>query len=388
MLERLETALSAPRTLTGRSPAGTFAATRSPAEHQRRSAPCRPWSATRWPATGWGAARGPPSCATARTRPTASPPPTAGALPCASTAPGIRRRTRFAPSWPGWRACARAACGLRGPRRDSTAIRCRPLRATRAVARERRCCSSGWTASPLSAVDEVEPWERLGEIMAELHAHARAWKQPSWFTRPAWDAEALVGDDPRWGAPDPEGLFGGDDRGALEACRAEVHARLDAIGAGSDRYGLVHCDLAFENVLVADDGSVVIIDFDDSGPSWYLHDFAVPLYPYQVSGGLDDRRDALVAGYRHVSGLSDRSGRRAAHVPDGPADPDAGLGVQPRRDRHTPPNSASRGCGPRRRRPASSWPGPGTVHCEAAVGHRVCPLCPTTDTSEIARVSG
>jgi Ser/Thr protein kinase RdoA (MazF antagonist) len=158
---------------------------------------------------------------------------------------------------------------------------------------------------PLSAVDAVEPWERLGEIMAELHAHARAWKRPSWFTRPAWDAEALVGDDPRWGAPDPEGLFGGDDRAALEACRAEVHTRLDAIGAGPDRYGLVHCDLAFENVLVVDDGSVAIIDFDDSGPSWHLHDFAVPLYPHQVSGGLDDRRDALVAGYRHVSELPD-----------------------------------------------------------------------------------
>ncbi len=159
----------------------------------------------------------------------------------------------------------------------------------------------------LSAVGEVQPWERLGDLMAEIHAHARAWEPPAWFSRPAWDAEALVGDAPRWGAPDPEHVLADDDRAALEACRAEVHARLDAIGAGPDRFGLVHCDLAFENVLVSadGDGSVVIIDFDDSGPSWYLHDLAVPLYPYEISGGLDDRRDALVAGYRRSRDLPD-----------------------------------------------------------------------------------
>jgi Ser/Thr protein kinase RdoA (MazF antagonist) len=157
----------------------------------------------------------------------------------------------------------------------------------------------------LSAVAEVKPWERLGELMAQIHAHARAWTLPPWFSRPAWDAEALVGDDPRWGPPDPEQLFAADDRAVLEACRAEVHGRLDAVGTGPDRYGLVHCDLAFENVLVSDDGTVAIIDFDDSGFSWYLHDFAVPLYPYAVSGGLDERRDALAAGYRRHGQLAD-----------------------------------------------------------------------------------
>lgn len=157
----------------------------------------------------------------------------------------------------------------------------------------------------LSAVDEVRPWERLGELMARIHAHARAWEPPPWFTRPAWDADALVGDDPRWGAPDPEQLLAAGDRAALEACRAEVQARLDAIGTGPDRFGLVHGDLAFENVLVSGYGTVAIIDFDDSGYGWYLHDLAVPLYPYQVSGGLQDRRDALVQGYRRVGELPD-----------------------------------------------------------------------------------
>jgi Ser/Thr protein kinase RdoA (MazF antagonist) len=156
---------------------------------------------------------------------------------------------------------------------------------------------------PLSAVGELEPWSRLGELMARVHAHARSWKRPAWFRRPAWDADALVGDEPRWGPADPNHVFKAEDRAALEACRAEVRARLALIGTGSDRFGLIHGDLGFENVLVGHDGSVAIIDFDDSGESWYGHEFAVALYPHEGSSGLGERRDALVEGYRRVTGL-------------------------------------------------------------------------------------
>jgi Ser/Thr protein kinase RdoA (MazF antagonist) len=158
---------------------------------------------------------------------------------------------------------------------------------------------------PLSAVAEVEPWGQLGALMARLHAYTRAWQRSDWFTRPAWDAEALVGDDPRWGPPDPEGVFATDDRAVLEASRSEVRARLAAIGTGPDRFGLIHADLGFENVLVSDDGEVVIIDFDDSGDSWYLHELAVALYPHESARDFGDRRDALVGGYRSVAELTD-----------------------------------------------------------------------------------
>jgi Ser/Thr protein kinase RdoA (MazF antagonist) len=158
---------------------------------------------------------------------------------------------------------------------------------------------------PLNAVSELEPWERLGELMARIHSQAASWRRPRWFTRPPWDAQALVGEAPRWGPPDPEGVLDAADAAALEACRVEVLARLERLGGGADRFGLIHADLGFENVLVGDDGGVAIIDFDDSGESWYLHDFAVALYPRAGAGGLDERRDALVAGYRRGRELPD-----------------------------------------------------------------------------------
>lgn len=158
---------------------------------------------------------------------------------------------------------------------------------------------------PLSAVGGLAPWPRLGELMAQIHEHGQNWTRPEWFTRPAWDAGALVGDEPRWGRPDPVGVFPDEDRALLEACRAEVRGRLEALGAPSDRFGLIHADLGFENALVADDGTVTIIDFDDSGESWYLFELASALYPHDRSEGFGDRRDALVAGYRRVRELPD-----------------------------------------------------------------------------------
>lgn len=158
---------------------------------------------------------------------------------------------------------------------------------------------------PLSAVGEVEPWQRLGELMARVHVHAASWNHPAWFSRPAWDAEALVGDEPRWGPPDPDHILAPTDRARLEACRAEVRARLRVIGTGPDRFGLIHGDLGFENVLVSGDGTVAIIDFDDSGYGWYVHDLAVAVYPHDSSGGLRERRDALVDGYRRARELPD-----------------------------------------------------------------------------------
>jgi Ser/Thr protein kinase RdoA (MazF antagonist) len=158
---------------------------------------------------------------------------------------------------------------------------------------------------PLSAIGELEPWPRLGELMARIHVHGQHWTRPAWFTRPAWNADALVGEEPRWGPPNPDGVFSDEDRAGLEECRAEVRARLEEIGVESDRFGLIHADLGFENALVADDGTITIIDFDDSGDSWYPFELASALYPHDRSEGFDGRRDALVAGYRRVRELPD-----------------------------------------------------------------------------------
>jgi Ser/Thr protein kinase RdoA (MazF antagonist) len=158
---------------------------------------------------------------------------------------------------------------------------------------------------PLPEVDSVSAWMRLGEIMARIHEHGRRWRKPQSFVRPAWDVEALVGDSARWGNPFPSDVWSAEDMRLLQAAREVARERLHALGQGEDRYGLIHADLGFENVLVRPDGSTVVIDFDDSGPSWYLYDLASALYPFEDESGFSEREQALVAGYRSVGPLPD-----------------------------------------------------------------------------------
>lgn len=158
---------------------------------------------------------------------------------------------------------------------------------------------------PLPETQATDPWEQLGAVMARIHTHGREWAPPAWFERPVWDLEALVGDRPRWGDPCPAGVWAEADRALLREARAAVRARLGALGTAPDRFGLVHSDLGFENVLVTGDGDTIVIDFDDSGPSWYVYEIASVLYPLEDDPRVDDFLDALVSGYRREAELSD-----------------------------------------------------------------------------------
>ncbi len=158
---------------------------------------------------------------------------------------------------------------------------------------------------PLGDSDDLGQWRELGRLMAEVRVHGATWQRPEWFVRPRWDAEGMVGTAPHWGDPVELGLWTDELRGLLVAARARVRERLDAFGTDPERFGLVHADLAFSNVLVRPDEPPVLIDFDDCGWSWYLWELAVALAPFDGTADFDVRRDALVDGYRSRWSLTD-----------------------------------------------------------------------------------
>jgi Ser/Thr protein kinase RdoA (MazF antagonist) len=159
---------------------------------------------------------------------------------------------------------------------------------------------------PLPEVEGLDPWRRVGELMAELHEQVSGWVQPPGFTRPAWDFDALVGDSPRWGTPVPPGVWSEDERRVILDARDAVRERLRSLGTGPARFALIHSDLGFENVLVQPDGTTALIDFDDCGASWFLYDLASVLYPVQGSAEFRERREMLINGYRAVRALPER----------------------------------------------------------------------------------
>jgi Ser/Thr protein kinase RdoA (MazF antagonist) len=159
--------------------------------------------------------------------------------------------------------------------------------------------------APLPEVEGLDPWRRLGEIMAAVHEHGRSWSPPAGFARPPWDLDALVGDEPRWGTPVPPGAWSEPDRRVILAAREAVRDRLLGLGTDPARYGLIHTDLGFENVLVGPHGRTVVIDFDDCGPSWFVYELASVLYPLEGTPGFDERRDLLIEGYLSASPLAE-----------------------------------------------------------------------------------
>ena len=157
---------------------------------------------------------------------------------------------------------------------------------------------------PLSAADDDAAWRDLGALMGRVREHGIAWERPSGFARWAWDARGMLGPDPHWGDPALLPDWDAEALELVEAARRRVRERLAAFGDGADRFGLVHADLAFHNVLV-DAGEPVLIDFDDAGWSWFMWELGVALAPFDGRPGFDERRDALVDGYRSTCGVAD-----------------------------------------------------------------------------------
>jgi Ser/Thr protein kinase RdoA (MazF antagonist) len=159
--------------------------------------------------------------------------------------------------------------------------------------------------NPLTEVENPGAWVQLGEIIARVHGHGTRWNRPVGFERPAWDEETLVGDAPRWGNPCPDGIWPEPQLHLILKAREVVRERMAQFGKAPERFGLIHADLGFENVLIGPDGQTVLLDFDDSGPSWFLYEFASVLYPYGHTERLSELLGALVEGYQRVRPMSD-----------------------------------------------------------------------------------
>ena len=144
----------------------------------------------------------------------------------------------------------------------------------------------------------------MGQIMAQMHNQALQWKLPTGFSRHAWDAEGLVGDNPFWGRFWELEVLTSEQRDLIGRARKTVREKLNSIGKHGDSYSLIHADFVPENILVAKD-NVQVIDFDDAGFGWHLFDLATALYFIQGNQGYDIARSALIEGYRNFRPLAE-----------------------------------------------------------------------------------
>jgi Ser/Thr protein kinase RdoA (MazF antagonist) len=167
---------------------------------------------------------------------------------------------------------------------------------------ERHCVRFEYLAGTEPAGDDAAHFAELGEITARMHQHARQWQRPPWFTRFHWNHDAAFGARARWGRWQDGIGVGPAEHAVLGRLDGVLRDRLATFGTGPQRYGLVHADTRLANLLV-DDGRVSVIDFDDSGFSWYLYDVGTAVSFFEHQPHVPELVDSWLSGYRRVTSL-------------------------------------------------------------------------------------
>lgn len=149
----------------------------------------------------------------------------------------------------------------------------------------------------------IGPFRRLGEVSARLHRHSQTWRRPADFERLQWDFEHMLGATPNWGDWKEGPALDTARVALLERLVARIKERLEAYGTGPERFSLVHADLRLANLLIEGE-TTKVIDFDDSGLSWFLYDLATALSFIETRDDVPALVEDWLAGYETVRPLS------------------------------------------------------------------------------------
>ena len=114
-------------------------------------------------------------------------------------------------------------------------------------------------------------FRRRGAINARLHTHARTLPPPTGIQRLTWATQGVVGSNAYWGHWKHARHLQRNHWSLIGQVVGDIEKRLSKYSQQASRFGLIHADLRLANLLV--DGELSrIIDFDDCGFGWYLHD--------------------------------------------------------------------------------------------------------------------
>jgi Ser/Thr protein kinase RdoA (MazF antagonist) len=158
---------------------------------------------------------------------------------------------------------------------------------------------------PTNAVDPLA-FRTLGEITARLHQHSRAWSKPEGFRRLLWTHESMVGPDGHWGAWSDMSDLSARDQQIVREATVKVAEALTGYGKSPDRFGLIHADLRLTNLLLHQ-GETRVIDFDDCGMGWYLHDLAAAVSFEEHHPSAPRWIENWLRGYERVAHIDDAS---------------------------------------------------------------------------------
>jgi len=154
----------------------------------------------------------------------------------------------------------------------------------------------------LTEVD-LETCYKVGTLLGRLHL-TTVEIGPNRFDRPSWDIDGLTGPNPLWGRYwEMQGLSAGQRR-LLISARDQARARLLEYVADGAETTLIHSVALRENVFQRPDGSLALIDFDDSGFGFVMYDLAASVSQSVEDPLYGEARNAVIKGYVRERPLS------------------------------------------------------------------------------------
>ena len=144
---------------------------------------------------------------------------------------------------------------------------------------------------------------QVGAMMARLHLHGRDWKKPTFFRRPRWDWEGVLGPSSYFHPGAGDGVLDRETRNLFEETSRRVRASMTELGTGPEVFGLIHGDLIQVNYLFHD-GKILAIDFADCGAGHFLYDMGTTLFALWGRDERNRQREAFLEGYRELRPFS------------------------------------------------------------------------------------
>lgn len=149
----------------------------------------------------------------------------------------------------------------------------------------------------------IKEFEKLGKATALLHDHVQNWEASSKVSRFTWDEDTFFGEKPRWGSYKSARGITKEQIKLFENVEKIIIERLALFGKERARFGLVHADLRLANLLIEEE-KIKVIDFDDSGFSWYLYDLGSALSFIEHKPFVPKLVESWLRGYRKVRNIS------------------------------------------------------------------------------------
>lgn len=161
-----------------------------------------------------------------------------------------------------------------------------------------------WIAGTMPTI-EVDPtaFQQLGNITAKLHLHSKQWQPSDTFTRIIWDHETMLGPQAHWGDWRNAPHLQLRDHDIINESIAKIANKLGTFGKTADRYGLIHADLRLTNLLLQEQ-HIGVIDFDDCGMSWFMHDLAAAISFNEHHASAPHWIEQWLKGYETIAHIS------------------------------------------------------------------------------------